>query len=613
MLTRHVLAASDFDALAAGLGSPSAIGTLRAAQLSRRLIGLRAVLDAAEQAGYQEALPGLGLLCDVQRENGAAVAETLGYPFVGAWAAHCLRLLGGEGGDAAADLAHLSCIAAVAAIRAGLPFRIDVPVRDGAVYLPALGRLRVTGGPTVSLRHDGQTTAGGVPLSDPDRWQPARRYTWRVDGQPFTVALDDLDPFRGPRLPVASRLSDHSAREWEHSLAAAWGVLARHHRSYATAIGAGLTVIVPLTAARASQGMNATSRESFGAAAISAVADPVTLAVALLHEFQHGKLNAVLDLVALYGPHEGRYYAPWRQDPRPLAGLLHGAYAHVGVSDFWRVQARLPAMPHLAYAQMQFARWSDQTCDAIGCLLDSGHLTEAGERFVRRMRERVRSWTDPVPEEPARLAGTASADHRLGWRLRNVRPDSATIDMLAHAWSAGAAAPPCIPATTVRTDGGSMLGASNRLDLLHLWLREPGRIAQAAAEHGLDHADVQLVAGDVAAAAAAYRARIRAEPRCVDAWAGLALALREIRSGPRGGGAAPGVGSAGKPGESEPGALAMQTLLTGPEYVYDLYNRLLETTTGTALDPELLAAWLAPVFTAGPLPVSGREAPSQTQ
>ena len=63
------------------------------------------------------------------------------------------------------------------------------------------------------------------------------------------------------------------------------------------------------------------------------------LASVLVHECQHAKLNAVLDLIPLSRPDQARYYAPWREDPRPLGGLLHGAYAYLGVSDFWRVQS----------------------------------------------------------------------------------------------------------------------------------------------------------------------------------------------------------------------------------------------------------------------------------
>jgi hypothetical protein len=38
-------------------------------------------------------------------------------------------------------------------------------------------------------------------------------------------------------------------------------------------------------------------------------------------------------------------YAPWRSGPRPLNGLLQGAYAFLGVSGFWRQQRRSPGRP----------------------------------------------------------------------------------------------------------------------------------------------------------------------------------------------------------------------------------------------------------------------------
>ena len=96
MLNQHRLSARDFDMLAAGFGSAVTVASLRAAQFSRRLIGLRAVLDAADRAGYSDA-PGLAagweLLKTVQQHDVAASAAVLGYPFVGSWVGHCLRLL----------------------------------------------------------------------------------------------------------------------------------------------------------------------------------------------------------------------------------------------------------------------------------------------------------------------------------------------------------------------------------------------------------------------------------------------------------------------------------------------------------------------------------------
>jgi HEXXH motif-containing protein len=606
MLT-HRLAAADFDALAAGLGSPSLISILRSAQLSRRLIALRAVLDAAERAARQDALAGLDLLSDVQCTDSAAVTSLLCYPFTGAWAAHCLRLLGNADdartgdnaadartGDIATDLGYLSNIAAAAAIRAGGPFSIDVPVRDGAVCLPTLGRAFVDGGPAVAVRSDGQVvTVGSVPVAEGPHWQPVRRLSARAGGRHLTIALDDIDPYRGPGLPIAARLDDDAVRGWQASLAAAWDILIRHHRGYAEGIGAGLAAIVPLATARQNRGVNATSRESFGAAAISPAADPLTLAVALLHEVQHGVLNALLDIVPLYRPDEARYYAPWRQDPRPIGGLLHGAYAHAGVSDFWRVQSTLATTPFPAYAQLEYARWSASTRQVIDTLLDSGSLTSAGERFVLGMRGRMHRWADNISDETARLAGMAAADHRLGWRLRNLRPAAAAVDSLACTWLAGEAVPAgeAIPAELV--DGGGCLGVSDRLDLLYLRLREPEHLARAEAEQQMDPADVNLITENAAAAANAYRERIKAEPRDLEAWAGLALALALRETGD-----------------------CPEALLHGPEIVCAVYCRVLER-TGGGPDPESLASWLGPACRPGrpadPIQVSGRAVPSRTR
>jgi len=590
VLSRYRLPLRDLDALASGLGSATAIAGLRAAQLSLRLIGLRAVLDAAELAGHEDALPGFELLSDVQQQNPGAVTEVLGYPFAGSWAARCLRQLSGGDGipwSVKADLAHLSGIAAAAAIRADVPFSIAVPVREGAAYLPTLGRLITTHRLTMTIHSDGrETVADGIPLSESPSWQPVRRIRSDTESPALNVVLDDIDPFRGgPRLPVAPRLGDDALRAWEHSLGRAWDILVRHHPSYAGAIGAGLVAIVPMAATRPNRGINATSRESFGAAAISAVNDSVTLAVGLLHEFQHCKLNAVLDLIKLHRPDARRYYAPWRQDPRPLSGLLHGAYAHIGVCDFWRVHAALAVTPFPAHAQVEFARWSDCTGRVLGALLESRSLPSVGERFVLAMRERLLSWPTIVPEEPGRLARMAAADHRLNWRLRNVRPDAAAVDALARAWRAGAPASDGVAGVAAcLVDGGSALGASNRLDLLYLRLREPDRLAGMTHGTKIERADAELISGNVTQAAAAYLDRIMQEPRCPDGWAGLALTL----------------------GETKP------ALLHAPELVCALYNRLLET-GGLAPDPRLLADWMTPTVPTDPFQLSDPASPSPSR
>jgi HEXXH motif-containing protein len=134
------------------------------------------------------------------------------------------------------------------------------------------------------------------------------------------------------------------------------------------------------------------------------------------------KLSAVLGLVPLTHADDGsRYYAPWREDPRPASGLLQGTYAHLGVAGFWRRQRAADTVADaVAVADAEFARWRDATALGCGTLLASGQLTSDGARFVATMATTLRRWLDePVPERARRLAAAENERHRARWEDRH--------------------------------------------------------------------------------------------------------------------------------------------------------------------------------------------------
>ncbi len=138
--------------------------------------------------------------------------------------------------------------------------------------------------------------------------------------------------------------------------------------------------------------ISATARDAFGAIAVAQVADPATLALLLIHEFQHVKLGAMLDLYDLFDRTDTRlFHAPWREDPRPLEGLLQGTYAHVAVCDFWRVRRSAGGAVGQLAAE-RYAHWREQTAQAIEVLADCGSMTPYGMRLVAAMRATVSSW-----------------------------------------------------------------------------------------------------------------------------------------------------------------------------------------------------------------------------
>ncbi|MFC4053456.1 HEXXH motif domain-containing protein [Actinomadura syzygii] len=417
----HEIPERDFLALAAGGGGASAADVLLRSQYSKRLLLLRGVRDAAGPAAARAH----DLLARIQDVDPRAVEAVLRYPTVGEWARRVLAE------PATADPREYAALAAAAAIKAGFPAEIEVQARAGAVVLPALGRAPLPGHASALVRTGPggtEITAGDVRTrlpadvhEDAPGWEALRRLTASHRGMSIALLLDDHDPDRmpgGERLP--HRLLPDELEGWRATLADAWRILVDHHRPAAEEVAALISVLTPL--APPDRGLSsASSRDVFGSVGLSSPPDAAFFAVTLVHEVQHAKLTALLDLVRLTGPDDGStHYAPWRDDPRPTAGLLQGAYAHLGIAAFWRTRRRHETGTALLRAESDFARWRAATEYVVRSLAGGGRLTPAGARFVREMGRTVGAWLDePVQDEALRLARDAADRHLSAWRRRN--------------------------------------------------------------------------------------------------------------------------------------------------------------------------------------------------
>jgi HEXXH motif-containing protein len=418
-----------FDAIAAGGGGAEAIRVLAAAQYSKHTLLLRGVLDAAQGVDHDQrsaALHGYELLAAAQRHDPAAAGAVIGYSSVGAWATRTLRAFRGGAALPGAVPAGLCTVAAAAAIRAGLPAEIEVPVIAEAVVLPSLGAAAAEGRGALVRNAAGGVdvvSAGGRVVVPPDPHGDAPGWSGlhRAHTGSLDVLIDDLDPFRMPAAPhVASRLPAAKAATWESAFKEAWPVLERHHPAVAAEVAAAVRVVVPLLAPPHGL-VSSSSPETFGAIALSEPSDRSMLAVTLAHEVQHLKLSALLDVVTLTRPDDGRrLYAPWRDDPRPISGLLQGAYAYLGVSGFWRRQRHLEHGDAGIRAHADFARWHAAAARVADALRSSGCLTPAGLEFVKGMARTLSTWkAEPVPEKARALAQSGAEQHRLRWQSVN--------------------------------------------------------------------------------------------------------------------------------------------------------------------------------------------------
>jgi len=144
-------------------------------------------------------------------------------------------------------------------------------------------------------------------------------------------------------------------------------------------LGAFLRTVVPLRPVPMNERRSATAKRAFGAVALALPgrrAGDGALSELLLHEFQHVKLNALVDLHRLSDVgYRRRFRVPWRDDPRPVDGVLHGCYAFLALAHLSGAQRAAGRARHLRYRS-----W---VCDAANALLSAdGALTEPGRRFI---------------------------------------------------------------------------------------------------------------------------------------------------------------------------------------------------------------------------------------
>jgi HEXXH motif-containing protein len=323
-------------------------------------------------------------------------------------------------------------LAAAAAVRSGTPCDVDVPAHEGLVTLPSLGQAvlspTVSSATVLSTADGAEVSANGTMIQiprdhheDAPGWRGLRVLSAETDGLPLRVVIDDLDPYRMPGTAnIGARLARAEAKRWQSTLDEAWDLLVRHHRAVADEVSGTIKVLTPLTPPERGQS-SATSREAFGCVALSTPPDAASFAVTLAHETQHAKLSALLDIVPLTKPDDGsRYYAPWREDPRPVPGLLQGAYAYLGVTDFWRRQRHVEVGEAAIEASAEFSRWRQAARQVTGTLLDSGRLTAPGETFAAEMARQLDRWADEiVPADAQALAHERANLHRDRWRERN--------------------------------------------------------------------------------------------------------------------------------------------------------------------------------------------------
>ncbi|MFG2500424.1 HEXXH motif domain-containing protein [Streptomyces sp. NPDC048441] len=626
-LPLHRLSAAGFHALARGGGGRAVVVELLAAERSRRMLLLRALYDglsgngppppAGAAVSYRDAW---SLLERAQRTAPDAFEDILMSPHTGMWLSLALRQLRGVSRGVSFEsfedaplwvvTGHLSALAASAGARAGLDFSLAVPVRRGVAFLPTLGcaelavtepwataqvvagsgRLRIIGEQgTVVV---GAGVAGSGREESAPGWRAVRRLSVGVTQPQKSVTLDELDPYRTfPRPSGPLFLSAADARTWQNMLTDAWELLLRDEPESAEAMRVGLMSLTPTPARERFRPHSVTAGDAFGGVMASRPDDAAQLAATLVHEFQHIKLGSLMRLrplnlnLNLNGqglgpdipdtPHitEELFYAPWRDDPRPLGGLLQGIYAFAGVTRFWRSHRHSADAAQAHLAHFEFALWRAQVWSTVNLVRTHERLTPLGRCVLDALHERCAEWRyEAVPDAELAMAREVAADHRSRWRAHHLRPPAAAVEEAVRAWLRRDDRPPpgiagepvLVPDSEACFLDTAAVLARHRLS---------GGDGDGWDAEGAEDGDVLLARGDVAGARDAFATRLSGKEAPFGAWAGLGRAL------------------AGETGvETHRGAAWL--LRTFPERACAVQGAL-ENATGQGADPARLAGWLA--------------------
>lgn len=172
-------------------------------------------------------------------------------------------------------------------------------------------------------------------------------------------------------------LGDRPLAEWIASLRSAFSVIERHLPELFAEMTLLLRWVVP-TGAHAERQLSASYREYVGALYLTLHPEPLSTAEALIHEFQHNKLNLCAqhyDLIEnAYSP---LYPSPIRPDPRPLMGVLLAAHAFVPVAELYRrLLALEPSAAPLTRRLSEVIAANDEALRTLGA---HARFTPAGE------------------------------------------------------------------------------------------------------------------------------------------------------------------------------------------------------------------------------------------
>jgi len=247
------------------------------------------------------------------------------------------------------------------------------------------------------------------------------------------------EAFYLPGIGAADALRDVPDRFQEQQVALLEEALEliERHQPFAYEHLCELVRVIALKPPASGQYSNVSYSDLPGAFILSAFQEPYWIADALIHELFHNRLFFIQEvepiLIEPDGAEAAEFYSPWRDDLRPLNGLLHALYVHIQVVRFWSCVWRSgeTSSQRKAYVADQAVRGTLGLAIAARQLRLHGRFTKVGAELFEELESEVEAAVNAMRTlglSPAVPAMTARPDGEIV--LTGIGPDGRPLRVI---------------------------------------------------------------------------------------------------------------------------------------------------------------------------------------
>ncbi len=249
-------------------------------------------------------------------------------------------------------------------------------------------------------------------------------YSMKIAGLFDLYTDDNIKSYVGGNFTI-EKTDTASLLKWNDSIEKSVSLIKNCNELLFEEIITTIKVIVPVAAENVDVHSSASYKNIPGMIVLSLTSDISILAEAIVHEYHHLKLYLIQNLDPLISGDADTavYYSPWRKDPRPLNGILHGTYVFFQVLYFWCLffSKGLKLLNEERIKQRVFMI-KKQLDISLKTLIDNAVFTQIGGTYIKKIYTdfgQMKLSDEKLDEKIKVNINKVITDHYNNWETEN--------------------------------------------------------------------------------------------------------------------------------------------------------------------------------------------------